>query len=194
MRLLFIFFQICLAGLYQLIVPFLAETSDERSFEKLVEADAFFPSQHFGSLADFPLVVVDGSERWIFGKPYRIEVAGDGLVEIRPAFAVGFFDGAIAHSTFAVAGKHTVFTVDDGCYQVAFFVNVSDTPFFNLLFSLRQEVIPYHRQNLFQLLVFFFCDRRAGITFDAAFSETFVEIAAEKTFNQVEADKYVSDL
>ena len=59
----------------ELVVPLFAETLDERFFQELIEAHFAFSAYHFGTLTNFPAVVVYGGEGAVFFHPYRVEIA-----------------------------------------------------------------------------------------------------------------------
>lgn len=189
-----VLFQVCFACFTEFVVPFFSETADERFLQKLVEADVFFPSQNFGSLAYFPSVVVDRSELRIFYQTNRVKVARNGLVVVDAPFAVGFFDGTIAHAVVAVTGEYAIFPVDNGGYEVAFFVDISYSLLFDDFLSLRQQVVPYFRKYFLYFFIFLFADGRASIAFNAAFAEAFVEVTAKKLFDKVKADQSIANL
>ena len=104
----------------------MAEASDERLFQELIGAEAEAPAFHFGGLADFPAVVVDGGEVADLSQAHGVEVARLGLEERGAAFAAGFLESADARAVGAVAREGAVGAVDDGGDQVAFLVNVCD--------------------------------------------------------------------
>ena len=116
-------------------------------------------------------------------------MAGNGLIIVDTAFAIGFFNGTVAHAVVAVAGEYAVFAVDDRRDKVAFFVNVAYALLFDDFLSLGQQVVPDFRKYFLYFFIFLFADGRAGIAFDAAFAKTFVEVAAKKLFDKVKADQ-----
>ena len=139
-------------------------------------------------------MVVDGGEVGKFLKTGRVEMAWDWLVEVDFSSTVCLLDGAETHPVLAIARKHTVAPVDNRCHQVAFLVDVAHALLLNHAFGSRQQVVPHLGQYFLYLGIFLFGDRSAGIAFDTAFAEAFVEIAAEKLFDKVEADQCISDL
>ena len=121
--------EVFFGGLGEFVVPGLAEAADERFFEELVGAQAEFAAEDFGATADFPPVEVDGGEVGVLLEADGVEVAGDGLVEVDTALAVGAFDGAVAHAARFEAGEHTVATIDDGGDEVALLVDICHAVF-----------------------------------------------------------------
>ena len=64
----------------ELVVPRLAEATDEGLAQELVEADAALCAEADGVLADVPAMVVEADERTELLLADGVEVAADGLL------------------------------------------------------------------------------------------------------------------
>jgi len=139
-------------------------------------------------------VEVYGRETVVFFDAHGIEMARHRLAEVDAPFAAGFLYGTVTHASRTVCGEHTVAAVDDACHQVAFAVDVSHAVFFNFPTGRRKQVVPYFRQYFFDFFDFGRSDRGACIAVDTALPQTFLEVAAEKALDKVEAYKSVLNL
>ena len=97
----------------EFVVPFFSEASDERLLQKFVGANTEFAAQYFGAVAYFPAVEVDRGEVGVFFYSHGIKMARYRLHKVHATLAESAFDGAMAHSTRLVAGKHAIASVDD---------------------------------------------------------------------------------
>lgn len=97
----------------EVVVPGLAETTDKRAFEVLVEGDTTGVAAFYGTTADVPLMVVDGYEGAVNVDTDGIEVAGDGFRKIYFSVAVGFFYCAVGCSVLTPGDVGTFLVVDE---------------------------------------------------------------------------------
>ena len=121
-------------------------------------------------------------------------MARNRLIEINSSLPVSFFDGTIAHSAVAIACEHTVLAIDYRSNKVAVLIDIPDTLLFNHFLSGRKKVVPNERQNFFQLSIFLFRDRRAGIALYATFAKAFRQIAAKETLYGIKANQHITNL
>lgn len=178
----------------ELIVPLLPETPYERIFEELINAHFVFASEHFGTFADFPSVIVDSGESGVFLDAHRVEIARDGLLEIDAALAVGAVDGTLAHASRSIAGEDAVFAVDDGGDELTVGVEISNAVFLDFSLCLRQQIVPDVGQNFLEfleLIVGYWC---SGIALDAAGALAGIDVATKESFGQFGADHGVAYL
>ena len=172
----------------------MAEAAHERLAQELVGSDFFFASEHFCTLADAPLMIVDGREIGIAIEADRVEVAREWFLEVGASFAIGFFDSAVAHAVWCVGGENAVATVDDRGHKVAIFVDIADALLFDNLLGCRSDVVPYGGHERLEDFVFFFADRSACVSFDAAFAFARIKVAEEKLLYEVESYESVFNL
>ena len=95
-------------------------------------------------------------------------------------------DGAVAATTFVVAGKHAVLAIHNGGDEFATGVIVRDTLAVNHFACLGQKLVPYLGQKRLHLLYFVGRDGRTCIALDTASTVATLKVAQKLLFEYVE--------
>lgn len=187
----------------QLLIPGLAEATDEGLLEKLVDRQVELAAPLASLAADVPLVVVEG--HGAIGETLLadgVKGATDGLAELGAAGAIGFLQGTEADGLLAldtsrktfVTGEHTVFAVDDAGHEVALLVGVGHALAVDDGLGRGTQVAPDGVEGVFDVCHFVEADGRAGIALDAAGATAGIKVATELFGQDVGRDEYVANL
>ena len=78
-----------------------------------------------------------------------------------------------------IAGKHTILTIHDTRYQIAFNIRISHALLVDDSLSRSREIIPNHIERILYLHDFIQGNRSTRIAFDAAFTLAGIKVATE---------------
>lgn len=171
--------------LEELVVPGLAETADEGLAEVLVEGDAALAAFGDGTPADVPTVVVDGDELAEVVDTDGIEMAGDGLLPVDLAFAIGFLDGTEGHAVGAPMDVGALAVVDEGGAGLAGVVEGGDAFGFDDLYAFGGHIGLDVGKDALEDGDLFFEEGGAAVAFDAALAFAAGEVAVEAALGDI---------
>lgn len=114
--------------LTQFVVPFFAKATNERVFQELVDAKIKLAPFFYRRTTNVPTVILKSAGtilKAFFAN--GVESARDGFAPSCASFTISLVGGTKATTIIAIAGKHTVFTINNTCYQIAFAIGVCHT-------------------------------------------------------------------
>lgn len=178
----------------QLLVPFLAETSDEWLLEESIDGHVQLLAKGYGIAADGPSVVVESHQAIgeLLGAD-GIEGAGEGFGECRLSLAVCFLQHTEAIAVL-MAGEDAVLTPHDACHQVAFLVGICHPLAVDDGLRLGRHLVPNGVEGVFYLGYLVGGDGCSRIPLDATDALALGIVATEPFCQDVGREQYVAHL
>lgn len=181
--------------LTQLVVPRLAEATNEGVFQELIDRELQLTAFLYGCVAYAPTMILQAY--CAIGElllAYRIEGTRNGLAPRSTSLTKGFVGGTKAAAFSIIARKDTILAIDDARHEVALAIGVGHALAVDSGLGRSTEFGPHFIEHAFELAYFVECERGATVAFDAALAFAGIEVAAEAFSKNVGRQQYVAHL
>ena len=175
------------------IPPLLAEGTQERLLEELIDWQFQISSMLTGWLADIPAVVVDGQHTAHLADPCRIEGTGKGLQVGKTSLTMGTVDGAESGTVLTANGKHTFPPSHDTYGQIPLLAHIDHPLFVQNTACCGREFTPQLLSGLLESFHLIDFGRSSLISIHTTAPPTAAEVAAEALPEEVERDEGIFD-
>ena len=170
--------------LAEFVVPFLAETANQRSFKVSIEWKAFSPTLFDSAAADVPFVIVDSLKLTKILNTNRIEMTRYRFLEVNLAIAPSFLNGT-KRETILNDSVSTFAVIDKGSARQTVNINRGNTFTFNGFYTLLCHIGLDGRINPLKDGYLLFVERSSAVAFDATGTLADSEVAAEPYICQI---------
>ena len=104
-------------------------------------------------------------------------MTGNRFVELGLTFPIGLLKGAKAATFLIIAGKNTVLTINNRSDKLSFRVSIGNPLLVDNLTRRNRQLVPDYGQHLLNLHDLIQINRCPRVTFDAAGTHTFLQVA-----------------
>ena len=152
----------------QLAIPLLAESPDERLFEKLIDFQVKLFAFGYRVFAHAPAVIVDAHQSIVKAfHPDGIKSTGNGLYKTRASLSVGTFQGTKA-TAILIAGEHTVASAYNAGDKIAIDVGISHTLLVDHCLCRSVELGPHFVERILDAHNLIHCHGSSRVAFHTA--------------------------